>query len=88
MQVLLVEDDAMFADALTLALEELDFSVTLVQDVEAALAVVREGRCLAQRPIGGVGEIVRHEYATKGRGGCHARLVVQLACQVSPSVRA
>lgn len=36
MQVLLVEDDAMFADALTLALEELDFSVTLVQGVEAA----------------------------------------------------
>lgn len=36
MRVLLVEDDAMFADALTLALEELDFAVTLVQEVEAA----------------------------------------------------
>ncbi|CAB3893023.1 response regulator transcription factor [Achromobacter mucicolens] len=36
MRVLLVEDDAMFADALTLALEELDFAMTLAQDVEAA----------------------------------------------------
>ncbi|MGE8704474.1 MAG: response regulator transcription factor [Achromobacter sp.] len=36
MRVLLVEDDAMFADALTLALEEMDFAVTLVQEADAA----------------------------------------------------
>ncbi|AVJ25874.1 response regulator transcription factor [Achromobacter spanius] len=42
MRVLLVEDDAMFADALTLALEELDFAVTLVQEVDAAKVLLLE----------------------------------------------
>lgn len=42
MRVLLVEDDAMFADALTLALEELDFAVTLVQELDAAKVLLLE----------------------------------------------
>jgi len=42
MRVLLVEDDAMFADALTLALEELDFAVTLVQQADAAKVLLLE----------------------------------------------
>lgn len=40
MRVLLVEDDAMLADALTLALEEQGFVATIVQDVQAAKVIL------------------------------------------------